>query len=58
VQRDTPLHTFWAIIVMTFLALLVTHWWEIPGDRAVWVFLVFMLLGLPIGEVSERLSKR
>jgi hypothetical protein len=58
VRRDTPIHTFWAIIIMTFAALVVTHLYEVPGDRAIWVFVAFMLLGLPLGEVAERLSKR
>lgn len=57
-RRDTPIHTFWAIILMTFTVLVVTHHYEVPGDRALWVLVAFMLLGLPIGELAERLSKR
>jgi hypothetical protein len=58
VRRDTPIHTFWAIILMTVAALVVTHLYEVPGDQALWVFVAFMLLGLPIGELAERVSNR
>ena len=43
---------------MTVVALVVTHLLEVPGDRAIWVFLLFMALGLPLGEMAERWSRR
>lgn len=57
-RRDTPIHTFWAIIGMTVAALIITRWFKIPGDRAMPVFVLFMLLGVPLGELIERLSNR
>ncbi|MBI3665199.1 MAG: hypothetical protein HY236_03070 [Acidobacteria bacterium] len=57
-QRDTPLPTFWSIIGMTLAALVVTHLLKMPGDKAMPVFIVFMLLGVPLGELFERMSKR
>ena len=57
-RRDTPIHTFWAIIGMTIAALVVTHLLQMPGDKAMPVFIVFMLLGIPLGELLERLAKR
>ena len=57
-RRDTPIHTFWAIIGMTVAALITTHSLGMPGDKAVWVFVVCMLLGVPLGELLERFSKR
>ncbi len=57
-KRDTPIHTFWSIIGMTSAALAVTHLMAIPGDRAMPVFVLFMFLGVPLGEVLERWSKR
>ena len=53
-RRDTPVHTFWAIIGMTFAALVVTHWRQMDGDHAMWVFVGFMALGVPLGELLER----
>ncbi len=53
-KRDTPIHTFWAIIAMTILALVTTRALGIPGDQAIWVFVGFMALGLPLGELAER----
>jgi len=58
VRQDTPVHTFWAIIIMTMAALVVTHLLKVPGDSAIWWFVGFMLLGLPLGEIAERLSKK
>ena len=57
-KRDTPIHTFWAIIAMSLAALVVTHLLKMPGDKAMPVFIVFMLLGVPIGEILERMSER
>lgn len=57
-RPDTPIHTFWAIIVMTLAALVVTHLLKMSGDKAMPVFVVFMLLGVPLGELLERLFKR
>ncbi len=58
VRQDTPIHTFWAIILMSLAALVVTHLLHVPGDRAIWWFVGFMLLGLPLGEIAERVSKK
>ncbi len=57
-RQDTPIHTFWAIIGMTLAALVVTHLLQVPGDRAIWWFVAFMLAGLPLGEMAERMSKK
>ena len=57
-NRDTPIHTFWAIIGMTVAALVVTRALGMPGDRAVWIFVLFMFLGVPLGELLERFSNR
>lgn len=58
VKQDTPVHTFWAIIIMTIAALVVTRLLKVPGDSAIWWFVGFMLLGLPIGEIAERVSRK
>jgi hypothetical protein len=58
VRQDTPIHTFWAIIIMTIAALVVTHLLEVPGDSAIWWFVGFMLVGLPLGEIAERMFKK
>ena len=58
VRQDTPIHTFWAIIIMTIAALVVTHLLKVPGDSAIWWFVGFMLAGLGLGHVAERLSKK
>ena len=58
VKQDTPIHTFWAIIIMTVAALVVTHLLHVPGDSAIWWFVGFMLVGLPLGEIAERVSKK
>ena len=55
--HTTPIHTFWAIIGMTLAALLTVHLLHLPGDRAMPIFVVFMLLGIPIGEVAERWTR-
>jgi hypothetical protein len=57
-HRDSPNHTFWAIIAMTILALVVARWRHMPGDRAMPLFVIFMLLGVPLGELLEYVSKR
>jgi steroid 5-alpha reductase family enzyme len=57
-RRDTPIHTFWSIICMTFAALVVVHTLEIPGERAMPIFVLFMLLGVPLGEFLERRANR
>ena len=57
-RHDTPIHTFWAIIGMTLAALLVAHLAGLPGDKAMPIFVVFMLLGVPLGELLERLGNR
>ena len=57
-RQDTPIHTFWSIIGMTVAALALAHLLKLPGDDAMPIFIVFMLLGIPLGEVLERLSKR
>ena len=57
-RHDTPIQTFWAIILMSIAALVVVHLYEIPGSRAMPVFVLFMLLGLPLGELLERWDKR
>ncbi len=46
-NHTTPIHTFWSIIGL-----------EISGQRAMPIFVVFMLLGVPLGEFLERRSKR
>ena len=56
--RDTPIHTFWAIITMTLAALVITHLLKMSGDDAMPVFIIFMLIGVPLGELLERFSKR
>ena len=57
-RHDTPIHTFWAIIGMTIAALVITHLLKMSGDRAMPVFVLFMFLGIPIGELLERWSER
>ncbi len=57
-RQDTPIHTFWAIIGMTVLALAISRWRGLPGDEAMPVFIVCMMLGVPLGEILERYSKR
>jgi hypothetical protein len=57
-RRDTHIHTFWAIIGMTLAVLVVTRILGLPGDPAMPVFVTFMLLGVPLGELLDRLSKR
>ena len=57
-RQDTPIHTFWAIIAMTVAALVITHLMKTPGDEAMPIFIAFMLLGIPLGEVLERRSDR
>ncbi len=57
-RRDTPLATFWSIIGMTVAALAIARWRHMPGDEAMPLFIVFMLLGVPIGELVERLRHR
>jgi hypothetical protein len=57
-RRDTPLHTFWAIIGMSLVALAITRYYGIPGDKAMPIFVLFMFLGVPLGEVLERWDKR
>ena len=57
-RHDTPIHTFWAIISMTVAALIVAHALGLPGDKAMPIFVVFMFLGVPLGELLERLANR
>ena len=57
-KQETPIHTFWSMIGMAIAALMVAHWLKLPGDGAMPIFIVFLLLGIPLGEVLERLSKR
>lgn len=57
-MHDTPIHTFWSIIGMTVLALLITRVMGIPGEKAMPVFVGCMFLGVPLGELLERFSKR
>lgn len=57
-RQDAPIYTFWAIIGMTLAALLIVHWLEVPGDKAMPIFIVFMLLGVPLGELLDRYSRR
>jgi len=56
--RATPIHTFWSIIGMTVAALFFTHLLKVPADRAVWIFVICMLLGVPLGELLERRARR
>jgi hypothetical protein len=57
-HHDTPIHTFWSIIAMTLAALFLTRWLGIPGEKAMPVFILFMFLGVPIGELVERFANR
>ncbi|GEM_PF-3775654 len=57
-NHSTPIHTFWSIIGMTIAALVLTRCLEISGQKAMPIFVVFMLLGVPLGEFLERRSKR
>jgi hypothetical protein len=57
-RRDTPIHTFWAIIGMTLVALGITRYYAIPGDQAMPLFVLFMLLGVPLGEILERWDEK
>ena len=57
-RQDTPIHTFWSIIGMTVVALAIAHWRGLPGDQAMPIFIVCMMLGVPLGEILERYSKR
>jgi len=57
-RQDSPVHTFWSIIGMTIAALAVARWLDLPGDKAMPVFVVFMLLGVPLGELLEWMSRR
>jgi hypothetical protein len=57
-ERGTPLHTFWSIIGMTTAALVVTHLFSVPGEKAMPIFLAFMILGIPLGELLERRARR
>ena len=43
---------------MTIAALLVTRFLGWPGDKSLPVFLIFMFLGIPLGEFLERRSLR
>jgi hypothetical protein len=58
IRRDTPIHTFWSVIGMTMVALIITRLYKIPGDRAMPIFVLFMFLGVPLGELLERFSDR
>ncbi len=57
-RQDSPIYTFWTIICMTIVALLIARWFDLPGDRAMPVFVVFMFLGVPLGELLEWASRR
>jgi len=57
-MHQTPIYTFWAIISMTLVALLLVHLLKMDGDQAMPVFVVCMLLGVPLGEVLERRARR
>ncbi len=57
-RRDSPIYTFWTIICMTIVALLVVRWIDLPGDKAMPVFVVFMVLGVPLGELLEWMARR
>jgi hypothetical protein len=57
-RHGTPIHTFWSVIGMTLAALFITRWFHIPGDRAMPIFVFFMFLGVPLGELLERYSNR
>ncbi len=57
-RHTTPIHTFWSIIGMTLAALVAVHLLDVPGDRAMPIFVIFMLLGVPIGEIAERYASR
>ncbi len=56
--QRAPVYTYWSIIGMTLVALAVSHVLEIHADRAIWVFVGFMALGIPVGEFLERRAKR
>jgi Na+/glutamate symporter len=57
-MHHTPIHTFWSIIGMTALALAITRILDVPGEKAMPIFIACMFLGVPLGELLERLSKR
>lgn len=57
-QPEIPVYTFYAILVSSLGALVVSHYMEVSAKDAMPIFIGGMLFGVVLGEVAERLFKR